>query len=229
MNVAYPADGFLEKVQSLAARHGALLVFDETITGFRYSNGGAQEEFGVIPDLATFGKGIANGYPLSALVGKAEFMNIVEDIFFSGTFGGETLSLAAAKAVLNKLQVEPVVATFRQQGQKILDGAGRIIDTLDISRIVKLGGHPAWSFMLFADVEPYSTFDIKTLFLQEMFKRGIYSLGTHNLSYAHSDMDIDVLLASYEEVLALIRDAVDQTNLHDRLDCIPLVPLFKVR
>ncbi len=97
LNVAYPKDGFLEKVQAAARAHGALLVFDETITGFRYATGGAQQEFGVTPDLATFGKGIANGYPLSALVGKSEYMKVVEDIFFSGTFGGETLSLAAAK------------------------------------------------------------------------------------------------------------------------------------
>ena len=229
MNVAYPVDGFLEKVQLLTKQHGALLVFDETITGFRYANGGAQEEFGVIPDLATFGKGIANGYPLSALVGKSEFMNIVEDIFFSGTFGGETLSLAAAKAVLTKLQAEPVVATFRTQGQKILDGATKLIESLRLSHVVTVGGHPAWSFMLFKDVEPYTAFDVKTLFLQEMFKRGIYSLGTHNLSYAHSDKDIDDLLAAYEEVLTLIGESVAKADLHDKLHCTPLVPLFKVR
>lgn len=229
MNVAYPVDNFLEKVKLVTKKHGALLVFDETITGFRYSNGGAQEEFGVVPDLATFGKGLANGYPLSALVGKSEFMNIVEDIFFSGTFGGETLSLAAAKAVLTKLQTEPVVATFRKQGQKILDGTAKLIESLCASHMVAVGGHPAWSFMLFKDVEPYSTFDIKTLFLQEMFKRGIYSLGTHNLSYAHTDDDVAILLATYEEVLTLIRDAIVRENLYEQLHCAPLVPLFKVR
>lgn len=229
MNVAYPSDGFLEKVQSLAKQHGALLVFDETITGFRYANGGAQQEFGVVPDLATFGKGLANGYPLSALVGKTEYMNIVEDIFFSGTFGGETLSLAAAKAVLTKLLREPVVETLKKQGQKILDGTTQLIDALGMTNIVTVGGHPTWSFLLFKDVAPYSVSEIKTLFMQEMFRRGIYSFGTHNLSYAHNDQDIVKLLAVYAEVLELIGKAVTQGNLLEQLECEPLVPLFKVR
>ena len=79
-----------------------ILVFDETITGFRFSKGGAQQQFGVTPDLSTFGKGLANGYPLSAVVGKKEIMSEMKEIFFSGTFGGELLSLAAAKVVLKK-------------------------------------------------------------------------------------------------------------------------------
>ena len=98
MSGEYPKDNFLEKVKELVHNSGALLIFDETVTGFRVSYGGAQELFGVTPDLATFGKGLANGYPLSALVGKEEYMVVMKDIFFSGTFGGETLSLAAAKA-----------------------------------------------------------------------------------------------------------------------------------
>lgn len=73
-----------------------MLVFDEMITGFRFAPGGAQELFGVVPDLATFGKGMANGYPLSAIAGRAEIMDWMEEVFFSFTFGGETLSLAAA-------------------------------------------------------------------------------------------------------------------------------------
>jgi glutamate-1-semialdehyde 2,1-aminomutase len=229
MNVAYPQDGFLAKVLDLTHQHGALLVFDETITGFRFSNGGAQQEFGVIPDLATFGKGIANGYPLSALVGKTEYMDVVEKIFFSGTFGGETLSLAAAKAVLTKLQREPVIDTLKHRGRKILDGVVRLIVELDIAQFVSISGHPTWSFLLFKDVPPVSTWEIKTLFMQEMFERGVYSLGTHNMSYAHSDTDIETLLAAYREVFDLIKNAITGGFVKDRLKCDPLVPLFKVR
>jgi glutamate-1-semialdehyde 2,1-aminomutase len=98
MNVTDPAPGFLEGVKQRAHRHGAVLVFDETITGFRYANGGAQQLFGVTPDLATFGKGLANGYPVSAVAGRREIMKLMEEIFFSFTFGGEALSLAAARA-----------------------------------------------------------------------------------------------------------------------------------
>lgn len=91
MNVVEPAPGFLQAVKELTHKHGALLVFDETITGFRYANGGAQQLFGVTPDLATFGKGLANGYPVSAVAGRADVMQLMEEIFFSFTFGGETL------------------------------------------------------------------------------------------------------------------------------------------
>lgn len=229
MNTAFPEDGFLEKVRDLTHRYGALLVLDETITGFRFSNGGAQQEFGVTPDLATFGKGIANGYPLSALVGKTEYMDIVEKIFFSGTFGGETLSLAAAKAVLTKLQREPVLDTLRLRGQKILDGVNQLIAELNLSRFLSISGHPTWSFLLFKDATPFSSWDIKTLFMQEMFKRGIYTIGTHNLSYAHSDEDIARLLTCYRDVFGLIGESVSNGTLKDRLECEPLAPLFKVR
>lgn len=229
MNSTYPRDGFLEKVQATTHQHGAVLVFDETITGFRYTAGGAQQEFNVTPDLATFGKGIANGYPLSALVGKAEFMKVVEDIFFSGTFGGETLSLAAGKAVLQKLKREPVLQTLKLRGQKIIDGVNQLVTDLAIAHVVGISGHPSWSFLTFKDVAGFSAIEIKTLFLQEVFKRGIYTLGTHNLSYAHSDKDIDRLLACYREVFDKIARAISEDTLRSLLECEPLEPLFKVR
>src|SRR4030067_1193023 len=112
MNTTEPRDGFLGKVKELTHKNGAVFIFDETITGFRYANGGAQEYFGVTPDLATFGKGIANGYPLSVLAGRKDIMTLMEEVFFSFTFGGETLSLAASLATMSKLQKEPVLETI---------------------------------------------------------------------------------------------------------------------
>ena len=229
MNSAYPKDGFLEKVQVAARKHGALLVFDETITGFRYSNGGAQQEFGITPDLSTFGKGIANGYPLSALVGKSEYMKVVDNIFFSGTFGGETLSLAAAKAVLLKLKREPVLETMRERGQKIIEGVNEIVAGLDIGNVVSISGHPTWSFLAFKEAGGFLPVQIKTLFIQEVFKRGVYTLGTHNLSYSHSEADIGELMACYREVFGLIASGVKEGTLAGLLECEPLPPLFKVR
>jgi glutamate-1-semialdehyde aminotransferase len=229
MNATYPKDGFLEKVLSATHQHGALLIFDETITGFRYATGGAQEEFGVTPDLATFGKGIANGYPLSALVGKSEYMKVVEDIFFSGTFGGETLSLAAAKAVLTKLKHEPVIQTMRSRGQSIIDGVHQLIAALGLEQIVSIGGHPSWSFLTFRENASFSPAEIKTLFIQEVFKRGVYVLGTHNLSYAHSEADVKQLLECYREVFGVIARGLSDGTLRNLLECEPLVPLFKVR
>ncbi|BCL37784.1 aminotransferase class III-fold pyridoxal phosphate-dependent enzyme [Nostoc sp. MS1] len=229
VNVATPEAGFLESVKELAHQNGALLIFDETITGFRFANGGAQEYFGVTPDLATFGKGLANGFPLSAVVGRADIMQMMDEIFFSFTFGGETLSLAAALATMTKLEKLPVIDTLRQQGQKIITGLQKLIEQLSMSHIVSLAGYPCWSFILFKDVHPYSQWQIKTLFLQEMFAKGILTLGTHNISYSHSDIDVERLLSVYSEVFSLLREVVTDQSLDKYLKCQPLEPLFKIR
>src|SRR3989337_521625 len=100
-------------------------------------------------------------------------MQLMEDVFFSFTFGGETLSLAAALATMTKLQQKPVIETVKIQGQKLLTGLRELIDKHGISYIVSLAGHPSWSFLLIKDVEPYSQWEIKSLFLQEIFARGI--------------------------------------------------------
>ena len=229
MNVVEPKDGFLEKVKELAHKHGALLVFDETITGFRYANGGAQEYFGVTPDLATFGKGLANGYPVSAVAGRADMMKLMEEIFFSFTFGGETLSLAAALATMQKLQREPVVATIQRQGKKIIEGLTAIISNNNAGNILSVSGHPTWSFLLIKDTAPYTQWQIKTLFMQEMLARGILTFGSHNINYSHSDDDVKKLLAVYGEVIPMLVTGVNDQTLEKMLCCQPLEPLFKVR
>ena len=229
MNSQLPKDGFLEGVKELAHRHGALLIFDEVITGFRYANGGAQEYFGVVPDLACFGKGIANGYPVSAIAGRAQVMKLMEEIFFSFTFGGEALSLAASLATLAKLKREPVVATMQQRGERLMKGAEGLLRRHGMGELLTVSGHPSWSFLNFRDQGGYSLYEIKTLFLQEVFARGILTLGTHNISYAHSESDVDRLLKVYDEVFPLLKAAVTERRLAQLLRCKPLEPLFKLR
>lgn len=229
MNTTEPENGFLEDIKELTHKNGALFIFDETITGFRFANGGAQEYFGVIPDIATFGKGLANGYPLSAIVGRADIMSFMEEIFFSFTFGGETLSLAAALAAMTKLQREPVVETIWRQGQKVMIGVKGLIEKYRLTDVITTGGKDCWSFLLFKDSNVYSQWEIKTLFLQEVFGRGILTIGTHNMSYAHSDDDIAKLLTAYDDVFAIIKEVMTERNLKSRLRSEPLVPLFRVR
>lgn len=229
MNVAAPAPGFLAGVKALAGRHGALLVFDETITGFRFANGGAQALFGVTPDLATFGKGLANGYPVSVVAGRRDVMKLMEEIFFSFTFGGETLSLAAAKATLLKLQREPVVKTLTARGDAAVAGAKRIIDGAGLGDIFAVSGHPTWSFLNIRDARGATAFEIKTLWMQEILQRGVLSVGTHNVSYAHTEADVALLLDVYGDVLPMIGRVLDNGTLRQALRCKPLAPLFKVR
>jgi glutamate-1-semialdehyde 2,1-aminomutase len=229
MNAVEPQDGFLNSVAHLARQHGALLIFDETITGFRYANGGAQEYFGVVPDLATFGKGLANGYPVSALAGRRDLMKLMEEIFFSFTFGGEALSLAAAAATLDKLLRENVCARIAMQGKKVIAGVRERIVRHGIADFVAIAGHPSWSFLTIKDMPGASQWELKTLLLQELFSRGILSLGTHNMSLAHSDADISRLLAVYDEVFPLLRAGALDGRMGELLFCKPLEPLFKLR
>jgi len=230
MNASWPQEGFHQGVVDLAHRHGAVAIFDETITGFRYALGGAQEYFGVTPDLACFGKGLANGYPLSAVAGRADIMAQFEEVFFSFTMGGETLSLVAAKAAIDKVRRDKVIETIAERGTQVIKGVEERIERHGCSDFLSISGHPSWSFLLIAD-QPYaSQFELKTLYLQEVLARGILTIGTHNMSFAHSQADVERLLAVYDEVFPILRDAVQtQGGVLDRLRCEPLQPLFKVR
>ena len=153
----------------------------------------------------------------------------MEEIFFSFTFGGETLSLAAALATMKKLQEKPVIETLRIQGEKILIGLKDLIEKYQCDQFLSVSGHPAWSFFLIQDTPFYSMWEIKTLFMQEMLERGILAFGTHNMSFSHNDADIAKLLSVYDEVLPIMKDAVENKKMNKYLRCKPLEPLFKVR
>lgn len=228
MNAVWPTDGFLQQVCDLGRSAGALIVFDETITGFRYAPGGAQEYFGVTPDLACFGKGLANGYPLAAVAGRREVMKEFEDIFYSFTMGGETLSLVAAEAAMAKLSAEDVTGALARRGETLTQAVTDCISRNGCEELLSISGHPSWTFLTIGG-RAECQFPLKTLFLQEIFDRGILSLGTHNMSFAHTEDDLAMLLRVYDEVFPILRDAYATDSIADRLRCEPLRPLFKVR
>jgi glutamate-1-semialdehyde 2,1-aminomutase len=229
MTATPPAPGYLQGVRRLADAHGAVLIFDETITGFRVDKGGAQALFGVSPDLATFGKGLANGFPLSAVAGRKALMAEMEEVFFSFTMGGEAVSLAAAKAVLDKLEREPVIQTLRIRGAEVQAEIERLLAATGADAFASISGDPTWSFLNFAPPPSVDVWALKTLFLQEVFARGLFTLGTHNMSYAHGDEEISTLVSAYAEVFPILAEAVRRGDVLARLRCAPLQPLFKVR
>ena len=229
INIKYPENNFLEKVKEITHQNNALLIFDEMITGFRFGLGGASEYFEITPDLATFGKAMANGYPISAICGKKEYMRMFEEVFFSFTFGGELTSIAASLATIEKIQKFNIIEDFVKKGNKIINGLQDIIDCNGLRSYFAISGHPSWSFLTFKPNDIYSDYDIKTLFLQEAFQNGIMTLGTHNLMFAHNDQDIDNLLKIYQKLLPKIADIIKNKELDKYLKCQPLVPLFKVR
>lgn len=228
MNSVDPAPGYLESLRSFCSSNNILLIFDEVITGFRFAKGGAQELFGVTPDLSCFGKGIANGFPISVIAGKREIMEGFKEVFFSGTFGGELLSLTAANVVLDKVKDGRVIPELYRVGQAIQEGL-----TSEISHkkyeFVNLSGNPTWTFLNWTLSSDALQNQVKTYFLQEMFKRGILVLSTNNVTTTLSQKDISKILTAYAEVFEAISQALERDSLDALLECQPIVPLFKVR
>jgi glutamate-1-semialdehyde aminotransferase len=221
-----PQNGFLQKLRGLCVRNGIILIFDEMWTGFRLAVGGAQEYFDVGADLVCFSKAVANGMPLSILCGKQSLMKLCDkDIFFFTTFGGEALSLAAAKATINEMRTHNVPKQLASQGKKLKDGYNAIAQSLDMpytacsgmdARTIVTFSHPAENALL-----------MKSLMQQEMIKRGILWGGFHNLCYSHTDEDIEYTLQVYGEVLALLKKAVDGNAVASSLLGAPVEAVFR--
>ena len=224
-----PHSGYLARVKEIAHANGAILIFDELITGFRLALGGAQEYFSVKPDLATFGKALANGYPLSALVGRRDIMALLKKVFFSLTYGGEAISLAAAVATLRKITTEPVIEHLTLCGLRVRNAVQELIDRHNMADIVSISGHPTGTWIRFRDVEGYTEWQVQTLFLQEVLARGILTMGKHNITYAHSNSDIDRLLDVYAEVLPFLKSTIGGRALEKSLRGPALQPAFKLR
>jgi glutamate-1-semialdehyde 2,1-aminomutase len=223
-----PTNEFLNYLRVRTQELGIILVFDETVTGFRVAPGGAQEFLGVIPDLTTFGKGIANGFPLSVLCGRADLMNLMDQVFFSGTFGGELLSLAAAKVVLTKVRDENVTGTLGKIGAQLNLAVSKTIADLNFKGLSLLG-HPSWQFLVWDNKEFKDLSKAKTLFMQEMFFQGVLILGSHNVTLAHDSEAIQIVAESYSKALQKLQLVESAQSYSENLFVDPLKPLFKVR
>lgn len=229
MNIEYPKEGFLESVQKLTRDAGALLIFDETITGFRFAKGGAQELFGITPDLSTFGKGMANGFPLSAIVGRRDVMLEMEEIFFSGTFGGELLSLAAAKSVLIRHLKYGITDELESKGKSLVSNVEKIISDNEFSNYLQFSGHPTWAFLNWSPTEQFSVDEMKTYFAQLMYESGVLILNSHNITLAHNRQIQSKISSAYSHSIQKMQESIEKGNLRELLKARPLIPLFKVR
>jgi glutamate-1-semialdehyde aminotransferase len=221
-----PRDGFLSGVKELCRKHDALLVFDEMWTGFRVALGGAQEKYGVVPDLACFSKAVANGMPLSILAGRADVMELLaRDVFFFTTFGGEALSLAAAKATMTELERTGAPARLADTGRQIKDGFNELALSLDMP-FVQCVGLDCRTLVTF-DAKVADPLEQKSLVQQELIRRGILWGSFHNISLSHTAQDVDRTLEAYAEVLPILRDAVAFGRVRERLLGEPVAPVFR--
>ncbi len=223
----FPEGGFLENLKQFCEENGTLLVFDEMWTGFRLAVGGAQEYFGVVPHLACYSKAIANGMPISVITGRREILDLVNhDVWFTTTFGGEMLSLAAAAATINEIRERDVPAYLVRQGQKLRDGTNRIAAELGIDGHTRCKGHPARTLVTF-DVSAGDPLLLKSLVQQEMIKRGVLWSGFHNVNFSHTDEDIAYILDAYRDVLPILKRAVEGGTVVQSLRGEPVQPISR--
>jgi glutamate-1-semialdehyde aminotransferase len=221
-----PKPGFLEGLRKLCTRKGALLVFDEMWTGFRLAVGGAQQAFGVTADLACFSKAIANGMPLSVLTGRRDVMRMLDrDVFFFTTFGGEALSLAAAKATITELRDKNVPAHLARQGKRLREGYNAIARELGLDYTSAVG-HDCRSLVTF-DAKAGNPLEMKSLLQQEMIRSGVLWGGFHNMSFSHGDTEVEHVLAAYRRALPVLARAVEAKNVRAALRGAPVEPVFR--
>jgi glutamate-1-semialdehyde 2,1-aminomutase len=210
-----PAEQFLSRLKELCSRNGALLVFDEMVTGFRWHRSGAQHVYGVTPDLSTFGKGIANGFALSALAGRREIMELGgydhdrERVFLmSTTHGAETHAMAAGIASMSTYRDEDVVGHLYRQGGRLRQGVEQAAVAAGVSRQIECLGRDCALLFTTLDQNGQASQEFRTLFLQELIRRGILA-PSFMVSYSHSDADIGYTVDAVAEALIVYRKALE--------------------
>lgn len=204
----WPRDGFLEGVKRITHENGAVLIFDEIRTCFRMALGGAQEYFGVVPDMATVSKAIANGYPISAVVGKREIMQMAEQTRLSSTFLVNTFPMIAAIETIHVLQKEKGVAYMWTLGKKLMDGLKGIINEIGVD--AQVIGAPPLPLLSFTDRDAHTREALKKRFYLETTQRGVLFHPNHCwfLSLGHTEKDIENTLEVSRDSLKIAKKSL---------------------
>ncbi|MGK6313110.1 glutamate-1-semialdehyde 2,1-aminomutase [Neorhizobium sp. DT-125] len=211
-----PKDHYLHKLRKLCHENGALFILDEMITGFRWDVGGAQKAYDITPDLSCFGKALGNGFSISALAGKREFMergglnqtSKPRVFLLSTTHGAETHAMAAAIATMHVYRHEPVIEYLIRQGNTLRSAVGQIVAGHGLEHHFGVHGHPACLSYSTLDEEGKPSQAFRSLFLQETIRRGILAPSLV-VSYTHSDDDIERTLDAIDEALGVYRKALE--------------------
>jgi glutamate-1-semialdehyde aminotransferase len=202
--VVAPPEGYLEKVKEVTHKNGAVLIFDEIRTGFRVAMGGAQQRYGVTPDVTTVGKAMANGYPIAAVVGKREILSMYEKVaFLSSTFFPNSLEMVAAMKCMDILEREDVQNVIWERGTRFLDRLGALVDASGVP--VTKSGIPPMPFLTFDKVDELYK-ERRTEFYTQCIRRGLFVQPYHHwyIAYRHTDEDLSRALEVVEESLAYV-------------------------
>jgi 3-aminobutanoyl-CoA transaminase len=202
-----PKPGFLEGVKELAHKYGAVLIFDEIRTGFRVSMGGAQKYYGVTPDMAVFGKAMANGYPIGAVTGKKEIMKEGETkVFISSTFFPNSLSHIAALKTIEILERDKVLETIWEKGKYLMDGIKELLSKHNIN--AELSGIPPMFFITFPKNADGSYKAMRKDFYTQMIRKNVFLQPYHHwyVSYRHTKEDLDYTINAIDESLTYLEE-----------------------
>lgn len=206
-----PEPGFFETIMETTKKMGIPLIIDEVTSGFRLTCGGSHLVYGIEPDICVFAKGMANGYPMAAIIGKAKFMDAAQESFISSTFWTERIGLRAAVATIKKMKECKVQEHLINCGKQIQEGWQKAADKYGIN--IKVTGIPPLSHISFTD-DPLV---LKTLFTQEMLRRGILAKDSYYASYAHKQEHIDYYFEAVDEVFAILAAAIKNGNAKELL------------
>ena len=227
VQLEYPKDNFLQKVKSLTHKNGAVLIFDEVVTGFRLGLSGAQGYFKVIPDLTAIGKGMANGACISAIVGKKEIMRLIEkEVFISMTFGGETLSLAAALATINILEKKGVYNHIWELGRRWQKGMSSLIKEKKLEDVVKIAGLPPHTGVSFNKKGNLGPLDLLSVYQQTLIENGILSVGINNFCLSHTKEQINIFIKAASKALEMVKKALESGTVNKILRGKKIEPIF---
>ncbi len=231
--LAEPEPGFLEAVRALCDDNGALLVFDEMITGFRWSAHGAQSVYGVTPDLSCWGKAMGNGFPISALAGKREYMERgglntdAERVFLlSTTHGPESVSLTAFRAVARAYREGDPVGAMERAGRRLADGVNAAADAAGVGTAVRAIGRPSCLVFTTEDSHGAPSQAFRTLFLQELLRHGVLGQ-SFVISAAHTDADVDRTVEAVAQALEVYRRALEAGTVDGLLHGRPVAPALR--
>ncbi|MFL6086424.1 MAG: glutamate-1-semialdehyde 2,1-aminomutase [Mycobacterium sp.] len=232
-STAEPEPGYLQGIRRLCDRHGTLLILDEMITGFRWSEHGAQALYGVRPDLSCWGKAMGNGFPVSALAGKREFMELGglrtdrERVFLlSTTHGPETGSLAAFRAVVKAYATDDPIGQMESAGRLLLSSAEATIREAGLADYLQLIGRSSCLTFITRDAQKRPSQAYRTLFLQELLRHGV--LGQSFVtSAAHTDFDVEQTVAAIRIALPLYGRAIERGSVEGLLEGRPVAPAIR--
>jgi glutamate-1-semialdehyde 2,1-aminomutase len=228
-----PAPGFLQGLRSATEKHGAVLIFDEMITGMRWSQHGAQSVYGVTPDLSAWGKAIGNGFAVSALAGRRELMEAgglntdASRVFLlSTTHGAETTGLAAYLAVSKAYAERDVIAEMEIQGAKLRSGLEQVANEAGMSEHVVFLGRPSCLVFATKDHKGQPSQPFRTLFIQELLRRGVLGQSMV-ISAAHTDADINQTIEAAAEALTVYARAIEAGSTQGLLVGRPVAPAIR--